>query len=47
MYCFKAFELFCQASEHDYAPAQFNVGLCYERGRGVGRDLKQVCLASV
>lgn len=35
----KAFLLFMQASERGHPLAQFNLGLCYENGKGVGRDL--------
>ena len=35
----KAFLLFEQASERGHPVAQFNVGLCYEHGKGVKADL--------
>lgn len=35
----KAYLLFTQASERGHALAQFNLGLCYENGKGVERDL--------
>ena len=35
----KAFLLFAQASERGHPLAQFNLGLCYESGKGVDRDL--------
>lgn len=35
----KAFLLFTQASERGHPLAQFNLGLCYESGKGVDRDL--------
>uniref|UniRef100_A0A667WQF5 DAP3 binding cell death enhancer 1 n=1 Tax=Myripristis murdjan TaxID=586833 RepID=A0A667WQF5_9TELE len=33
-----AFTCFLAAAEHGYNKAQFNTGVCYERGRGVRRD---------
>ncbi|XP_048045148.1 death ligand signal enhancer [Megalobrama amblycephala] len=33
-----AFSCFLASAQHDYSKAQFNVGVCYERGRGVRRD---------
>ena len=35
----KAFLLFMQASERGHPLAQFNLGLCYENGKGVEKDL--------
>lgn len=35
----KAFLLFTQASERGHALAQFNLGLCFESGKGVDKDL--------
>lgn len=34
--CFKL------AADRGYSKAQFNVGLCYEHGRGTGKDLEKV-----
>jgi len=34
----KARELFLQAAEHGYAPAQVNLGMMYDHGDGVPRD---------
>ncbi|KAG7465362.1 hypothetical protein MATL_G00175630 [Megalops atlanticus] len=33
-----AFTCFLASAQHGYCKAQFNVGVCYEKGRGVGRD---------
>ncbi|XP_071389662.1 death ligand signal enhancer [Centroberyx affinis] len=33
-----AFTCFHAAAQHGYSKAQFNTGVCYERGRGVGKD---------
>ncbi|XP_067314235.1 death ligand signal enhancer isoform X2 [Pseudorasbora parva] len=33
-----AFSCFLASAQHDYSKAQFNVGVCYETGRGVRRD---------
>lgn len=35
----KAFLLFMQASDRGHRMAQFNLGLCYENGKGVEKDL--------
>lgn len=35
----KAYLLFMQASERGHPLAQFNLGLCYENGKGVDKDL--------
>lgn len=37
----KAFLLFMQASERGHPLAQFNLGLCFESGKGVDRDLSR------
>lgn len=37
----KAFLLFAQASERGHPLAQFNLGLCFENGKGVDKDLVQ------
>lgn len=37
----EALRLFRQAAEKGYAPAQYNLGLCYELGRGVAVDARQ------
>ena len=39
----KAFLLFMQASERGHPLAQFNLGLCYENGKGVEKRLGQGC----
>ncbi|KAL4631160.1 death ligand signal enhancer [Arapaima gigas] len=36
--CQIAFSCFLVAAQHDYNKAQFNVGVCYEKGQGVCRD---------
>ncbi|KAF7668019.1 hypothetical protein LDENG_00036980 [Lucifuga dentata] len=33
-----AFTCFLSAAQHGYSKAQFNTGVCYETGRGVGKD---------
>lgn len=40
----QAFTCFLAAAEHGYNKAQFNVGVCYERGRGVGKDREKVSI---
>lgn len=35
----EAFALFQQASGHGHSLAQFNLGLCYENGKGIDKDL--------
>lgn len=37
-----AFSCFLTAAQHDYSKAQFNLGVCYEKGRGVQADLSKV-----
>lgn len=37
-----AFECFRASAQQNYTKAQFNVGVCYEMGRGVGKDLSKV-----
>ncbi|XP_031575176.1 uncharacterized protein LOC116308817 [Actinia tenebrosa] len=37
----EAFALFQQASVHGHSLAQFNLGLCYENGKGIDRDLEK------
>ncbi|CAM4618488.1 unnamed protein product [Leuciscus chuanchicus] len=39
-----AFSCFLASAQHDYCKAQFNVGVCYERGRGVRRDHSKAVL---
>ncbi|KAG1934614.1 death ligand signal enhancer [Pimephales promelas] len=39
-----AFSCFLASAQHDYSKAQFNVGVCYERGRGVRRDHSKAVL---
>ncbi|XP_018554991.1 LOW QUALITY PROTEIN: death ligand signal enhancer [Lates calcarifer] len=34
----EAFTCFLAAAQQGYSKAQFNVGVCYEKGRGVGKD---------
>ncbi|TRY81395.1 hypothetical protein DNTS_000641 [Danionella cerebrum] len=36
-----AFSCFLAAAQHGYGKAQFNVGVCFERGRGVHRDVRK------
>ncbi|XP_053505975.1 death ligand signal enhancer [Ictalurus furcatus] len=36
-----AFECFRASAQQNYTKAQFNVGVCYEMGRGVGKDLSK------
>lgn len=36
-----AFSCFLTAAQHDYSKAQFNLGVCYEKGRGVQADLSK------
>ncbi|KAL1262272.1 hypothetical protein QQF64_007537 [Cirrhinus molitorella] len=36
-----AFSCFVASAQHDYSKAQFNVGVCYEKGRGVQPDLSK------
>uniref|UniRef100_A0A8B9KBD2 DAP3 binding cell death enhancer 1 n=1 Tax=Astyanax mexicanus TaxID=7994 RepID=A0A8B9KBD2_ASTMX len=36
-----AFECFLASAQQDYSKAQFNTGVCYERGRGVHKDLSK------
>lgn len=40
----EAFICFKAASEQGYSKAQFNVGVCYEKGRGVHKDREKVCI---
>lgn len=42
----EAFICFKAASEQGYSKAQFNVGVCYEKGRGVLKDREKVCIFS-
>lgn len=37
-----AFHLFKLAADQNYSKAQFNVGLCYEHGRGTEKDVAKV-----
>ncbi|KAK7137495.1 hypothetical protein R3I94_013217 [Phoxinus phoxinus] len=39
-----AFSCFLASAQHGYSKAQFNVGVCYERGRGVRRDHSKAVL---
>lgn len=36
--CESAFLCFLASAQHNYSKAQFNVGVCYEKGHGVQRD---------
>ncbi|XP_048087770.1 LOW QUALITY PROTEIN: death ligand signal enhancer [Alosa alosa] len=36
-----AFSCFLAAAQHRYSKAQFNVGVCYEKGRGVQKNLNK------
>ncbi|KAL6475919.1 hypothetical protein MHYP_G00144180 [Metynnis hypsauchen] len=36
-----AFECFLASAQQDYSKAQFNVGVCYEKGRGVSKDFNK------
>lgn len=38
----EAFTCFKAAAELGYCKAQFNVGVCYETGRGVAKDKEKV-----
>uniref|UniRef100_A0A673HAP6 Death ligand signal enhancer n=1 Tax=Sinocyclocheilus rhinocerous TaxID=307959 RepID=A0A673HAP6_9TELE len=37
-----AFSCFLASAQHDYSKAQFNLGVCYEKGRGAQTDLSKV-----
>ncbi|KFP88218.1 Death ligand signal enhancer, partial [Apaloderma vittatum] len=41
-----AYTCFKLAADRGYSKAQFNVGLCYEHGRGTEKDLEKVSMAS-
>lgn len=41
-HCRVAFTCFKLAADRGYSKAQFNVGLCYEHGRGTEKDLEKV-----
>lgn len=43
--CRAAFTCFKLAADRGYSKAQFNVGLCYEHGRGTEKDLEKVSRA--
>ncbi|NXS33292.1 DELE protein, partial [Pomatostomus ruficeps] len=43
-HCRAAFTCFKLAADRGYSKAQFNVGLCYEHGRGTDRDLEKAAL---
>ncbi|XP_016349578.1 death ligand signal enhancer isoform X2 [Sinocyclocheilus anshuiensis] len=36
-----AFSCFMASAQHDYSKAQFNLGVCYEKGRGAQTDLSK------
>lgn len=40
-----AYTCFKLAADRGYSKAQFNVGLCYEHGRGTEKDLEKVSTA--
>lgn len=40
-----AYTCFRLAADRGYSKAQFNVGLCYEHGRGTEKDLEKVSTA--
>lgn len=42
-----AFTCFLAAAQQGYCKAQFNTGVCYEKGRGVRKDMEKVRSASV
>ncbi|XP_034264706.1 DAP3-binding cell death enhancer 1-like isoform X2 [Pantherophis guttatus] len=39
-----AFSCFKMAADHNYSKAQYNLGLCYERGRGTTKDMTKAIL---
>lgn len=43
----QAFSCFLTAAEQGYNKAQFNVGVCYEKGRGVSKDREKVSIQAV
>ncbi len=40
----EAFICFVAAAQQGYSKAQFNTGVCYEKGRGVSKDKEKVRL---
>lgn len=38
----EAFTCFVAAAQQGYAKAQFNAGVCYEKGRGVSKNKEKV-----
>lgn len=42
-----AFLCFAAAAKHGYNKAQFNTGVCYEKGRGVQKDKEKVNISNV
>lgn len=42
-----AFLCFAAAAKHGYNKAQFNTGVCYEKGRGVQKDKEKVNISDV
>lgn len=38
----EAFTCFLAAAQQGYSKAQFNTGVCYEKGRGVDKDKQKV-----
>lgn len=43
----EAFTCFLAAAEQGYNKTQFNVGVCYEEGRGVSKDKEKVRIHTV
>lgn len=42
----EAFTCFVAAAQQGYSKAQFNVGVCYEKGRGVRKDKDKVTISN-
>lgn len=42
----EAFMCFQAAAQQGYSKAQFNTAVCYEKGRGVDKDIDKVRLLS-
>ncbi|XP_015205294.2 death ligand signal enhancer isoform X1 [Lepisosteus oculatus] len=42
-YC-TAFSCFLAAAKHNYSKAHFNVAVCYEKGRGVAKDMEKAAV---
>ena len=43
----EAFTCFIAAAKQGYSKAQFNTGVCYEKGRGVHKDREKVRIHTV